>query len=450
MTSAVLLLALLLQEAPPPAGPRAEPVLRIEFTEEVRKEPAEGLKGRDGKPVAPSKETTAVSVWLASRSFTVVRENGTEHYDMEAGRVRSWTEGAETSRSDALVAFVDARRLEFFNRCGIADLLRTMEKEDPAFDLLNLESLFGMEKEAGALRGRIARKEAEGVVTFSAGEEVVVRMVRGDGSLPPGTGESWVRFLRHETRLHPAVLDSLAAETHLPAELSWTWRNPGTAVTTTLRLVKAEEVAGWVPAVPKEGIPGDDPLDAALTASLSAKPPTREAALAVSAAFREKGAFVEAFLVLIARGLAPGDGMGEEVRALRSVEGAQEALVPLFRLIGNPDTPEGAAAQAAELLAFKEKAPKDRFLLDIFRANNLDGAEKGEEARAVMRGVLEKHPEIAGAWVDLGGMYHRGFQAVQAWRCWEAGLRVAPDHPMLEGVKGLRGHLREEYPEFFR
>src|SRR5262249_14955735 len=50
---------------------------------------------------------------------------------------------------------------------------------------------------------------------------------------------------------------------------------------------------------------------------------------------------------------------------------------------------------------------------------------------------------------QLGDDHLKGFEPVEAWRCYDAIRRVEPDSPMLAEVKGLEARLEKDFPEDF-
>ncbi len=113
------------------------------------------------------------------------------------------------------------------------------------------------------------------------------------------------------------------------------------------------------------------------------------------------------------------------------------------------NNPERARKLLDGLENLKNREPRHAHLIDIWMANASVTLGESAVARDILIGVLLDHPEIAGAWSDLGWIYHRGFKVDDAWRCFEAGLRIAPDHPMLASVLELSESLRTRYPQFY-
>jgi len=141
-------------------------------------------------------------------------------------------------------------------------------------------------------------------------------------------------------------------------------------------------------------------------------------------------------------GLQSGDrsaileGIGKELRA----DPRMRRLIPAL----NPP-PEQRDAAIATLREFERKDLSHGHVLDIFLANVLDAAGKGEEAERLFLAVLGINPWLSGVYKDLGDIYHERFDMDRAWRCWDAGRRLAPGHPLYQGLEEHEADLRARF-----
>jgi len=131
----------------------------------------------------------------------------------------------------------------------------------------------------------------------------------------------------------------------------------------------------------------------------------------------------------------------------RATEKAE--IAQLVTRLSELNDPERARELREGLENLRDREPRHGHLIDIWRANASVTVGEPEEALVLLIEVLGKHPEIAGAWSDLGWNLHRKFRVDDAWRCFEAGLRLAPHHPMLASVLALKESLRGRYPQFY-
>ncbi len=411
------------------------------FTEHVRQEgkpkPADGL----------AKST--VKLWLDSSGFAVARSTGHQLYDFKASRVIAWPMSGRGSTSVPLDAQIDFRRLEFHNRTRIAEALAQAGQKRPAFEPFAVETLLGVELKVGALANEITRTEKEGVIIFTVSGEEVVKVRIGEQTIPPAYRGSWVRFVRHRLRVHPVIRARLLALPHLPAKITCRWVNVGRRFRQTLLLTGVDEDPSGLPVPPPPANPGSDRLDRALAAAGNAVPPLRKGLRRRVANLERQGEWLGALLSLLEYSIATGERPSAEIRGLVKRATDPTQLAQLVSSLPDISDPERARELRDDLENLKDRKPRHGHLIDIWRANASVTIGEPGVARDLLIGALLDRPEFAGAWSDLGWIYHRSFKVDDAWRCFEAGLRVAPAHPMLASVLELRESLRRQYPQFY-
>jgi hypothetical protein len=453
LTAALALLVAVFGADSEGAGPAPpEPVVHVVFEDVVRLDPEEGAKGPDGTKALPRKDTTRLDVWLGSRDFAVAASEGSEVYDFGKLRIHRWTSDGAESESGSMVGVIDGRLQEFEHRLKLAGMLRSMKKEMPCFGPINLETLFGVETEPGKWGGQITSREVEGTREFLAGGEILCRVALERRTLAPGFRETWIRFLRHEVPLHPAVLSAVGREAGLPVHLESRWLDPGLRKSRTLRLVTIEDAVGKFPVPPPLRPSVKEPIDRALAAGAMAVPPSREAKVKAAEDLRKSGHPVDAFLGLMDFTIATGKPISSEIQTLLADPAAKEAVTEVLSRLGAPTSAEDGDARADWLQARKASGYRNSHMLDIFSAGLLlrTGDAGAARARDLLLGVVGEHPELAGAWHDLGLIYRERFEGHLAWKCWEVALRLAPDHGILEDVRRIRAGLLKDHPEFFR
>jgi hypothetical protein len=420
--------------------------LRLEFKAELVTEHAR----EEGKP-KPQDETarSSLEVWLYSRGFIYSRADGFQLYDLPSARVAKWSTTGRGASFLTLDAEVDFRRLELYNRTRIRKVLASSGQSRPAFEPFAIETLLGMEQKKGALADQIERTDEEGVVVFTVNGSEVVRIRAGEKPVPEAYRASWVRFVRHRLRIHPLIRREVLALPHMPAEMKIRWVNVGRSFLQTLQLTHMGVSQALLPELPPPAGPGSDPLARALDAAKTAVPTSRKGMRSRLADLEKQGKWLTALLSLLEYSVATGDQPATEMRGLMSRATEKDQLNQLISRLPDLNDKDRAREFRDGLLHLKEREPRYGHLLDLWRANASVTLDEPQVARDLLIDVLSEHPEMAGAWSDLGWLFHRSFKVDDAWRCFTAGLRLAPNHPMLESVVKLRKSLRKDYPEFY-
>jgi len=407
-----------------------------------------------GRPTGTARRSQAeVRLWLHDRGFTVVRNGKYELYDFNAGRIIRWKSGGKGSTSVSMDSQVDYRRLEHYNRTRIAEVMAASGESQAAFTRYAIETLLGVEGKPGALASRIKRKNetAKGrrTVSFRVDEKEVVQVLEGVHISPTAESSSWLRFVRHRLRIHPIIREDIHGWPMIPERLVIRWVNVGKRFEQTL-LRKGLSYDTAVPAPPTASAdPGGKPLDRALAAARTANVPSRKILRRQVTMLEKQGEDLAALLSLLEYAIATGDQPAAEIRGLIGRATDQDALRQLVSRLPELNDSVKAREFRAALENLKYREPRHRHLIDIWRANASVTIEEPRVARDLLLAVLIDHPEIAGAWSDLGWIYHQSFKVDDAWRCFEAGLRLAPEHPMLARVVDLRESLRKRYPQFY-
>ncbi len=388
-------------------------------------------------------------LWLDIRGFVEADDRAFSRFDFEAGRVATWREGQAGHTSVPLLARVDFRRLELYNRTRIAGVLEETGQKMPSMDPVELEILLGIEQSRGALADRFVRAEESGDVVFRLGETEVVKITLGTTPIERASRPAWVRFVRHRLCIHPAIRGEVEVLDCFPAGLVCRWRNVGRRLTRTLTLEKTAPDPAGAPTPPASSAQNPDPLQRALKSAEGARVPSAEARVLATSRLRKRGKWLDALLGVLGAAIASGERPATEIRDLMVAAPDKTPLTQLVTRLAGLNDPDRASALREGLGNLRQRDLENAFVCDIWRANASVTLAEPEAAIGYLLDVLTGHPEMTGAWSDLGWIYHRAFQVEKAWLCFETALRLAPQHPMLVQVKELEGELREGYPEFF-
>jgi hypothetical protein len=439
------------QGAPAPApAPKPVPTLHAVFEEEVTETAEPGPAAKATLQAPPALSKVRHEVWLTAQAFAVSRSGLVVLYDFEKQRTFSWKEDGSMSVAHPLEAEVDFRASELRNRIGLAEMMKQFGKEEPAYDLFELETMLGMEKVRGGLRDRIGATDTGGVLAFTLDGAVRVRASGERRPLPEMFRASWARYVRYERRLHPGIADRLVMEPWIPGVLASRWTNVGKRFDSVLRCTLVEEAPGRMPVPPVPKAEADDPLAPVEALVATAKVPTREEAVAAAGELAKAGAPEDAVLGLLGWSMATGLDPSSEIRRLRSDAKTGPPIEAFLAGMGSPRSREEAEALMKWLESQARREYRGGYVLDILRANTMSGLGDVKGAVETIHGVLKAHPEVAGAWHDLGQVYRRDYDHWRGWRCFEAGLRLAPEHGLFQDVADLRKGLRTAFPEYFR
>jgi len=389
-----------------------------------------------------------VDVWLTKSGYTIERNGSRTFRDFEKGRVLRWMRDDKSAASEPLEAEVDRRRLEF--QAGLAMEHAAMDSAAvPPAAILRVETNFGMEKVEGGCRSLLAAKESKEGLAFFVADEEVASATWGERPLEPAWVPSWRRFLVRETRMHPIVRTRVSEADRFPSELMFRWSKGGVRTKMTLRLVAVEDGTASLP-VPPAAAHGDDPLGRALAAAESVKTPSKAQAVAKAAQLKKEGGVLDAFLALMAHSTATGDDLTKEMEKFLESAVARNDVQAFLDRIRGADAKESAAAVRDALAGVQAECPRYGWLIPIWRAKACAALEEFDAARDLLLGLLAEHPEVGGAWHDLGWVYERTVDFPNAWRCWDAAFRVAPYHPLGKAVAERRESLRKDCAAFFR
>ncbi|MFT6346617.1 MAG: tetratricopeptide (TPR) repeat protein [Myxococcota bacterium] len=115
----------------------------------------------------------------------------------------------------------------------------------------------------------------------------------------------------------------------------------------------------------------------------------------------------------------------------------------------------------------EKKGGKDIDMVLIFKANHLlSSAKQGSgkagaakeysqkqdrksEAMDLFNRALSQNPLLAGAWIDLGKILYKDFNATEAWRCYDIAKKLSLNHSMLKPIYEAEKRMVLRHPEFF-
>lgn len=346
--------------------------------------------------------------------------------------LRVYSETAEGVDNSSLYARVGGREIEFLNRLQLRKALNAANVTEPSMTVPQLEHLFSLRDPKSK-----TNLSFDGLKVKS-GKDVLLEWSKDGLPVDPETARLYVRFLRYYVGGHPDALQMLQKRKVIPKTLTITQLNVKDKRVTRLTLLK-NSVPG-PPALPT----GSPPVPASPVARLLAQAATLTLApdYALKEArqlFSEKR-YLQSFLRYFDNGLSLGGELAPDFKAKAAV------------MRQDPDVEKLTAAlqanDAAGLQAMEAPAGDVSYIVKVFRGG-LIMENDPETAYKLYVEALEAQPSLSGAWKDLGEIYYRTFEAVDAWRCWDTARRLAPRHQLLEEVNALETRLRGTYPDYF-
>lgn len=389
-----------------------------------------------------------VTVILAADYLEIAEQGERIVHDFPARR--SYRVKGEEVLNRSLYADLGFRVAEMRNRLGLQEAMKGSGQEsDLLGDSVLVEHLFSIDDEVT----ESALTKTKGAVTsFKHRGKLLAEFSSQGKKLEPDQMKAFLRFLRYYCGGHPDILADLALTGTLPEETRLDFYNLNEVVSYRIHLGGSQTHAAARPdfsSVPMS--PPAEPLKTLGEAALRLSAQTvaqaagnaREASQKALTQADVLGAALRLFEAMLMDG---GDITGDLTRMRPNLEANPDAAALMSALLDGDQDP---AAGEKALLPIEAKAGPGAHVVAIFRAGLLMASRRPVEARDLYVRALSANPAIAGAWKDLGDIYHSNYETDIAWACWDIGRYLAPTHPMLAEVDKLEEYLRSNHPGFF-
>jgi hypothetical protein len=350
----------------------------------------------------------------------------------------------------SLYADIGFRVAELRNRMALLETLREADVDALKGEEVAVEHLFGIDDEI--TEANISKTDGS-TISYGHNGKLLAEFSAKGRKLSPDESQAFVRFLRYYCGGHPDILSDVQVRGVLPDALRIDVSNVTEVISFALRV---DSVQACDPARPdfsglRPTVLPPEPLGTLTALALQLKPGAVEdmgIALGSAAdAALAKGAMLEAALLYFERLLMQGTDPPKVLVDQREAFEANPDSKLLFEaLMAGTEDP----ARAVELFASLEgKAGRGGHILKVFRAGMLPSLGDTLKARDLYVEALIVNPALAGAWKDLGDIYHANYETDVAWLCWDVGRKLSPEHDMLRSVSKLEQVLRSNYPGFF-
>lgn len=128
-----------------------------------------------------------------------------------------------------------------------------------------------------------------------------------------------------------------------------------------------------------------------------------------------------------------------------------EKLLSLLTSLSIKDTSELAIQEKLSALnkLRLDSSLHRSYVVEIFLANTYEEAGKMAMAEQHFLNALRENPFLAAPYHDLGMLYVRWYSFDLAWKCFDIGLALNPNHPIYEDVWQRSSKIASDYPQFF-
>jgi tetratricopeptide (TPR) repeat protein len=405
----------------------------------------------DGASTPPPDKTQEEQVFIGAHYVAIKSEHTLSLLDFAKRRRYQVDLQAARYVDYSLHDTVGFRVMEMQNRQGLARALAAMHSNLPPYDVVYIEQALSVL--ASADRKLAETREGSDVVDAIDGKPLLRRSAE---STPVSASDAagFVNFLRYTAGGHPLVLDKLAAAREIPRQLTFSYREAGGRQTRRYEILSVATAApaSYDLAPYRQGTTSTDDVDRLLDKIAMSAPPAPGALRTAmqqqaTRAFAEKRPF-DAMLGAMEFQLMTGEQLGpftpEQLVQVRADPSAQR-----YAAVINANDKAALTAAIPVLQQLQTQSTERRHLLALNEANDHQGLGELAIARPMFVRVLSVNPWLAGAYKDLGDLQFRQFDMARAWRCWDAGRRIAPNLSIFSGINQLENTLLQQHPEFF-
>ena len=400
---------------------------------------------------APPDKTEEEQVVIGERYIAVTSSQHTAIFDF--AKRRRYAIDLQSGRyvDYSLFDTVGFRAIELQNRQAIARAMAAARIAAPGIDAVYNEQSLSLLTGTG--EHLVESTDGGDVVVAIDGKPLLRRSAAGT-PVSAGDAAGFVKFLRYTFGGHPLVLDALAAGKTLPKQFTLSFRETGSSQTRRVEILAltAAAPASYDLTRYAEGSAATDDVDRLLDKLQALQPPAHDAmrntmqgeAARAFAEHRPLDALLGGAELMLMTG-APMAPFTPEQKA--QLQGD-----PLVRQLSAAMSARGKAGLAAAIPVLQQLQKADlekRYMLVLFEANDHVGLGQVDVARPLFISVLTGHPWLAGAYKDLGDVQFRQFDMARAWRCWDAGRRMAPALGLFATVNQHETSLLQQHPEYF-
>ncbi len=397
-------------------------------------------------PAAPAPKKYEVTAVLGPDYVTMISPDLEMYVDFKAARIVRIFRQNKTYTDVSLYSEAAFRANQLRNRPAFLKAPELGKRDLSPLEVVWLEHQFSMRmpqsKPLAVTDSARMDFSYEGKSLFSASP---------DGHPLHDDEVTWfVRFLRYSRPQHPDIIKALLARKEVPREFHTYLYNEHLHYSlktsdSVQRAFDLNAAEAGLTKVTYDASEAMDRADALTPESFTAK---CEALLGASRARLKADKPFEAVLLEIDYSLCTGASRTEERSALLASLRREQDVQRFLGAI-NAETKAAASKAADTMHSLRNQAKSGLEVLKFYEARHLFAAGQDSQAKKLLIDTLRETPFLIGGWADLGDIYYELQDLPTAWRCWDAGRRLAKDHPSFAPVAELEKKLRADHPEFF-
>lgn len=404
-------------------------------------------------------QTQSVSILLADSSLYVTKGNQRTVYDFSKEKIYFLNVGAKTYDETSLYAEIDYRRLEFFNRLKLKNILGNDGIENQLGSLFELESLFGINGSKSISQTDLEELNRDNLIKYSIASKPVATCSFTDIVLQDRS-EIFFKYLLYETQIHPYIINTILERRLIPEKMEFSFSNSGKSYKAYYKLEEYKEES-------KEsdfghrfflfGYKSNKKLITNINKVYGyvhmnhVRFPDRGSVVETFQKQLRRKDYIAAFLTLTESNLATEMQYVEEFSSLkRKAEKSkkfQEFILALYPSSNNQNTEE--KIEHLEKLLNKSRDHSTLYLINAFLGSYYNNIGHKDEALKKFNKAISFNPYITSLYVDIGNIFAEQYNMRMAWKCYEIAIQLNSNHSMVKDVLLKKIYLKRQYPTFF-
>ncbi len=400
-----------------------------------------------------------IAVTLADSAIYVSRKNQRRVYDFAKEKIYFLNTQAKNYDEAPLFAEIDFRRLEFFNRLRLKNMLNRDGIENQVGTHFELESLFGISRSDPEKPANLIELSKENILEYALHSRPVASFIFSE--IPLETrADIFARYLLYETQLHPAISRALVSQNKVPERMEFAFNNSGKrykAVYFLEEYRKNTNLSEFGHQYYLYAYQSNNDLKTRINQiygyihSNDVVFPRKETIIQNFKQSLEKRRYIEAFLILTESNLASDENYDNEFALLKTRADDNKRFQDFLSALLPSQNPDDLTNKIRYLEKLRKsiRHTKKAYLLDAFIASYYNGLGENDKALQLFDNVIAQNPYITSIYMDIGNIYTEQYNMRMAWKCFEIVQHLYPSHPVNAEVRLRKKHLKETYPHFF-
>lgn len=358
-----------------------------------------------------------------------------------------------------LYSSIDYRIAEYENRVFLAEMLQASGAGKAFGDLINLESLFGIENKEKNLRESIISKTSDDVTIYSVNGNEIARVSYAKTKIPKEYLEAFSKYLTYSVVIHPSIKEEILKTKRVPNFIQCTYSNVATKTTETYHLIesgKTEHSKNTIFTQKRALYQRDRSymngiIDSMVFSTMFHRsiPFDSVACFTEVTQLSNEGKNLSGILRLFEYILSTGHQPLNRLREIASLQESDSLLALFIYSLNSPQSQEEAESKVANFNYLNTLDIKYGYVMNIFAANYITPIDEFE-ATSYFYKALSKNPRITGAWLDLGKIYASTYNYDDAWKCFGIIMNMNASHPMANEIIEKEKALKRDYPNYFK